>query len=106
MGDDIRRISQALDMPLSRLLGILLAGFASLLAAVGSHNWTVAGVAAGFGVVISLIGVRAAIRPARPFRLESVENTPGINTSRRLVLFYVAAGLAWAMIALLSAKGS
>jgi hypothetical protein len=106
MRDDLRRISQALDMPLTWLLGIAAAGFASLVAALGSRNWTVAGVAAGFGVVISLMGVRAVIRPSRPFRLESVENTPGINTSRRLGLFYVAAGLGWAMIALLAAKGS
>lgn len=106
MEDDLRRISQALDIPLSWLLGIALAGFACLVAAVGSHNWTVAGFAAGFGVVISLIGVRAVIRPTRPFRLENFENTPGINTSRRLGLFYVAAGLAWAMIALLAAQGS
>lgn len=106
MGDDLRRISQALDVPVSWLLGIALAGFAALLAAVGSHDWTVGGVAAGFGVVISLIGVRAAIRPSRPFRLENVENTPGITTSRRLGLFYVAAGVGWAMIALLAANGS
>jgi hypothetical protein len=106
MLDDLQRVSDALDIPLAWLLGVLLAGFAMLLVAMGAHNWTVSGVAAAFGVVFSLIGVRATLRPSRPFRLESVQNTPGINTTRRVGLFYIAAGLIWAMIALLVAKGS
>jgi hypothetical protein len=106
MQDDLRRISDALGVPLAWLIGVAVTGMAALLAAVASHDAAVGDVAAAFGGVIALIGIRGALRPSRRFRLENVTNSPGIDTTRRVGLFYVAVGLIWAMIALLATKSS
>jgi hypothetical protein len=104
MQDDLQRICDALEVPLSWLLGILLMGMAALVGVVSTPTTVTTCVAVAFGVVISVIGVRAAIRPSRPFRLESLENAPWLNTTRRLGLFYAVAGICWVMIALLAAE--
>jgi len=104
--DDVQRISDALDLPLSWLLGILFVGMAALVGAVSTPSGVTTCVAVVFGVVISLIGLRAALRPSRPFRLENLENAPWLNTTRRLGLFYMVGGVFWAMIALLAAEHS
>jgi hypothetical protein len=103
MEDDLRRLSDALGVPLPWLLGAAFAAMAVLLAAMSSGSWAVTGVAVASGVVIALVGVRAALRPSRPFRLQKYENPPWLNTTRRLGLFYVVAGFVWALIAVMAA---
>ena len=103
MGDDFERISEALGVPTQWLLGLGLLAFAMLFAAIAIRNSALAVVAAAFGILMSLIGVRAAIRPSRPFRLENF--APWINTTRRVGAFYVVAGLVWALLAV-TATGS
>jgi hypothetical protein len=106
MGDDLQRVSEALGVPTPWLLAFVLVAFTMLLAAAITRDAAVAGVAAALGVLISLIGARAAIRPSRPFRLENFTNSPRINTTRRVGLFYVLVGLVWAVLALEAAAGS
>lgn len=93
MLEDLQRVSDALDIPVPWLLGVLFMGMAELVGAVSTPATMTTGIAVTFGVVILLIGVRAAIRPSRPFRLENFDNAPWLNTSRRLGLFYMAAGV-------------
>jgi hypothetical protein len=106
VGDDLRRVSVALDVPLGWLLSFVVLAFVMLLAAVATHSETVGFVAAGSGLCITLLGVRAAIRPSRPFQLKNFGNSPWINSTRRVGLFYVMAGVVWAMLALIAAAGS
>lgn len=77
-------------------------GFVMLLAVVVTRDAPVGLVAAGFGAVLSLIGARAAVRPSRPFRLETLGNTPSINTTRAVGRFYIAAGVIWAARAMMA----
>lgn len=82
------------------LVGLAVLGFLILLTAGVTHNPVAAALAVVVGVAISVIGARAAARPSRPFRLE---NTPMINTTRAVGLFYVATGVVWAALAVMAA---
>jgi hypothetical protein len=106
MEDDLQHVAEALGVPTRWLVTFVLFGFFMLLAAAITHDAAFADVAAALGALISLIGVRAAMRPSRPFRLENFTNSPGINTTRRVGMFYVLVGLVWAALALVAAAGS
>jgi hypothetical protein len=102
--DDLRRIANALDVSLSLLAFVAVGGFVALAAAGSTHNALLAAAACLAGVVLLGIGLRAAMRPARPFEIQSLNRTDPalsyINTSRRLGLFYVLVGLVWIVVAL------
>jgi hypothetical protein len=99
MRDDLQRVSEALAVPLRWLLGLLLFSFAMPLAAVVTRSETVRVIAAMFGLCVAVLGIRAALRPSRPFRLETFSSSPWINTTRRVGGFYVTAGVCYAVIA-------
>jgi len=80
----------------------VLAAFLALVTAVDTHSATLGLLAAAMGVGIALLGVRAAIRPSRPFRLETMSNSPWINTTRRVGAFYVMARVVCALLALVA----
>lgn len=106
MRNDLQRISAALELPPQWLVRLILLSVTTLFAAAVTREVPVALVAAGCGLVISGVGARAAIRPSRPFRLESPHQVPSITTTRRLGLFYMATGFVWTALSLMAALGS
>jgi uncharacterized membrane protein HdeD (DUF308 family) len=97
--EDLQRICGALDVSLSVLALVAVGGFAALTVAASTHSTAPAAVACVAGVVLLASGLRAAMRPARPFEIQSLNRSnPAlsyINTSRRLGLFYVLVGVVW-----------
>lgn len=106
MRDDLDRVSEALGVPTRWLLGLLAVAFTILVAAAVTHDAAVERIAAAVGVLMSLIGLRAAMRPSRPFHLENLTNSPGIDTTRRVGLFYVVVGLTWTALVLAAAASA
>lgn len=103
MGDDLRAIARALDLPFGPFVASGMVGFALLVLAFAAHNTGVSVTAAVVGLAVVLVGVRAMFRPSRPFRVEALRNGTGseyINTSRGLGGFYAVGGVVWVAVSL------
>jgi hypothetical protein len=95
-----RRVADALDVPPVALTLWIYLGFV-LLAVGGMAKIVVLGYVAMIGGAgILVVGLRAAIRPPRPFD-PGTQALPGLlRTTRAVGVFYALAGLLWMLLSL------
>jgi hypothetical protein len=90
-----RRVAEALDVPLALLTLWIYGGFTVIavggLAEVAALGW----LSVLFGLGTLGAGLRAVLRPARPFApgVEAMERV--LSDSRRLGAFYALVGVIW-----------
>jgi hypothetical protein len=98
MPDMNRRVAEALDVPPMLLVVAVYLGFA-VLAIGGIAKVAALGyVAMLFGVGITAVGLRAAIRPPRSFDTGVPSLQRLIGTTRAVGAFYAVAGVIWILL--------
>jgi branched-subunit amino acid transport protein len=100
--DDFREIAAALDVPLGWLVGSVVCGFVTLVAAVTTRSVVAATISSLVSLAIAGAGLRAVLRPTRPLHLSQEAQVPHVRTSRQLGAFYVLAGLVSVMLSLIA----
>lgn len=98
MSDMNRRVAEALDVPPLLLVPGVYVGFA-VLAVGGIAKVTALGYGAMlFGIGITAVGLRAAIRSPRPFDTGTPSLQRFLGTTRAVGAFYAVVGVLWILL--------
>lgn len=98
MFESNRRVADALDVPPVALTLWIYVGFVPLVVGGIAKVVLLGYVAMIGGVGILVVGLRAAVRPPRPFD-PGTNAIPGLlRTTRAIGVFYAFAGLLWMLL--------
>ncbi len=100
MSEMNRRVANALDVPsLLLVVGVYL-GFAFLAVGGIAKVAALGYVAMLFGIGITVVGIRAAIRPPHPFDTGTPSLQRFLGTTRAVGVFYAMAGILWILLSI------
>jgi hypothetical protein len=103
--EDLVRVADALAVPVRGLIALVIVGFGSLVVALFTQDRAATVVAVSAGLLLFLVGLRAVVRPSRPFDITALRKRSGLeflDSSRRLGGFYMLVGVFWVVLGLVA----